>query len=522
MKTLENTQKKKYLSVLDEYINKVYILVLLLVPSACECAGIAYTFSKFMGWLPTVKWITLIIFDVTCLIYMGIGIYFVKTGIKDGLVLRNKLKAGKVFLVVIMFIQFNFIVYMIPATDFWGMAFFFVILTSFFLDYKMVAAASLEIAASIVVSWFTYGEVHLPAKGVHFEVNMLDRVVGLTLSLATIVLLTFLVNKYLVNAKKDEIERNAEHVKHVLSAVRSLSESLYTAGLSLSQVSENESTSVEELAKTSEKLVESSNLLSSKTDESMANLSELSEWQGVVAENVRKVESTSRDLLDKSTENEKVLNDLHTINGEVSESMQATTEITQNLSEAVQEIGVTLNLINEISSSTNLLALNASIEAARAGDAGRGFAVVASEVGNLANSTQESLQVVQSVIERVQQNVREITTQVEENAAKLGTQNEYFANVFEYMNDMTGLLKVSVNAVKTMGEAHGRQSEVIKKTVLINQDIAENIRDENEQFHAINAMAESNANDTKEVAKQAGSINDMVDRMTKLLKQDES
>ena len=76
MKTLENTQKKKYLSVLDEYINKVYILVLLLVPSACECAGIVYTFSKFMGWLPTVRWITLIIFDITCLIYVGGGYLF--------------------------------------------------------------------------------------------------------------------------------------------------------------------------------------------------------------------------------------------------------------------------------------------------------------------------------------------------------------------------------------------------------------------------------------------------------------
>ena len=46
----------------------------------------------------------------------------------------------------------------------------------------------------------------------------------------------------------------------------------------------------------------------------MANLSELSEWETVVADNVQKVESTSRDLLDKSTENEKLLNDLHIIN----------------------------------------------------------------------------------------------------------------------------------------------------------------------------------------------------------------
>lgn len=521
MKISENTQKMKYSSALDEYINKVYILVLLLVPGACECAGLAYTFSKIIGWLPTVNWVALIIFDITCLIYLAIGIFFIKTGIKDNYVMPGKLKAGKIFLVVIMFIQFNFILYMVPATDFWGFAFFFVILTAFFLDYKMVAITSLEISASIIASWFLYGEIHLPAKDGHFEVNMLDRVVCVALSLVTIVLLTYLINRFLINAKKDEMERNTEQVNKVLSAVQSLSESLYTAGLSLSQISENESASAQELAATSEQLVESSNLLSSKTDESMVNLSELSEWEIVVTDNVQKVETTSKDLLDKSMENEKLLNDLHTINGEVSESMKATTDITQKLSEAVAEIGVTLNLISNISSSTNLLALNASIEAARAGEAGKGFAVVATEVGNLANSTQESLKVVQAVIERVQQNVKDITTQVEENSTKLGTQNEYFANVFKCMQDMTELLKVSVNAIQTMGDVHGKQAEVIKKTVSINQDIAESIRNENEQFTSINAMAESNAKDTTEVAAQATAINDMVDKMTRLLKQDE-
>lgn len=316
------------------------------------------------------------------------------------------------------------------------------------------------------------------------------------------------------------VEEKGSEVENVLDSVQTLSQKLYTAGFALSQVSESESASAEELATTSEQLVLNSNILSSKTDESMNNLGELKDWENVVADNVVKVENTSRDLLDKSAENEKLLNDLHKVNGEVSDSMKLTMEVAQKLSDTVQEIGVTLKLISDISSSTNLLALNASIEAARAGEAGKGFAVVATEVGNLANSTQESLRVVESVIERVQQNVRDITMQVEENASKLGTQNEYFANVFKSMGDMTDLLNVSLKAIGTMGDTFSKQGEIIERTVSINQDIAESIRNENEQFTSINAMAENNAKDTTEVARQASAINEMVDEMSRLLKQE--
>ena len=337
----------------------------------------------------------------------------------------------------------------------------------------------------------------------------------------TILLVACCFISYRTSALFGIVEKKEANLKNVLNEVQALSNDLYTAGAALSSVSENESASAEQLAATSEQLVESSNLLSAKTDESMGNLNELSEWKSVVDDNVEKVETATRALLEKSTENENLLNDLRTINGEVSESMRATNNITQRLSEAVQEIGVTLSLISDISESTNLLALNASIEAARAGEAGKGFAVVATEVGKLANNTQDSLQVVQSVIERVQQNVREITAQVEENSTKMGTQNESFANVFQSMQDMTELLNASVNAINTMGEAHNKQSEVIQNTVSINQDIAESIRNENEQFNAINAMAGNNANDTTNVALQANTINNIVDKMTALLKQSE-
>lgn len=520
MKKEANTQatKEVCLSALDEYINKVYVLVLLLVPGACQCAGLAYTFERVMGWLPGVSWTALIIFDITCLLYLAFGIFLIKTGFQDGLVRPDKLRLGKIFLVVIMFIQFNFILYMIPATDFWGFAFFFVILTSFFLDYKMVTVAAAEIAASVVASWILYGSVHLPLKNEFFMANLLDRIICVALSLPTVVLLTYLIGRFLVNAKKDEMERNNEKVQVVLGSVQQLAKDLSTAGNSLSQISENESASAEELAATSSQLLESSTLLGDKTEESLSNLDELHSWESVVAENVGKVEETSNQLLEKSQENEKLLSDLQSINADVSQSMNVTTEVAEKLSSAVQEIDVTLNLINDISTSTNLLALNASIEAARAGEAGRGFAVVAQEVGNLAKSTKDSLDEVKTVIQRVQDNVQEITLHVGDNSEKLTQQNGYFTNVFKGMQEMTQLLQTSVETIVTMGKAHEQQSEVIKNTVSINQAIARNIKNEIQQFESIDAMAEGNATDIEQITEQVTVINDMVNEVNELLK----
>ncbi len=512
--------KKTNLSALDEYINKVYVLVLLLVTGACQCAGLLYTFEKFMGWLPAVSWAALILFDITCLIYLAIGIFFIKTGFSNGLLKDSKRKAGKIFLTIIMLIQFNFILYMVPAKDFWGFAFFFVVLTTFFLDYKMVAVTSFEIAVSLIVSWIVRTDL-LPPQDSMFIANLLNRIVCVSLSLPTTILLTYLIGRFLVNAKKDEMEHNNEKVQNVLTSVQALSENLFSAGTALSQISENESASVEELSATSEQLLEGSNQLGSKTEESISNLNELDEWKNVVADNVEKVEMTSRDLLNKSQENEKLLAGLKAINGEVSASMLATTDVALKLSEAVEQIGKTLSLINEISESTNLLSLNASIEAARAGEAGRGFTVVAQEVGNLASNTQQSLEEVETVIERVQNNVHEITMYVRENSKKLEKQNDYFTNVFAGIQDMTQLLGVSVDAVNTMGDAHSKQAMVIQNTVSINKEIAENIKNENAQFHSINAMVESNVNDISLMTTQINAINEMVDEINQILKQED-
>lgn len=509
-------QKKR--TAVEVYLSMVFKWGLIILVCACMCATLTFNTEKLIGFYPEVPWLATIMLGVMDSIFFVIAILIIKSSFgPDGYLKEGKLKLGKFFSAVVLIIQWNYLLYMLPTRTFWGFLFFFLILMAFFLDIKLLLFSGLACMLSLVIGWGIRGTDLLPIKDNLFITDLIICVIALVLSLTGLLIFVFFVAHFLVNAKKDELEKNNAHVMSVLDSVQSLSEKLHVAGSSLFRVSENESASAEELAATSMQLVESSNILTARTDESMTNLRELKEWEDVVTDNVEKVETTSKNLLDKSMENEKLLNSLHSINAEVSNSMKVTTEIAQKLSDAVEEIGVTLKLISDISSSTNLLALNASIEAARAGESGRGFAVVATEVGNLANSTQESLKEVETVIQRVQNNVQEITWQINENSSKLGIQNQHFADVFKSMQDITELLNTSVEAIDTLGNAHSKQASVIKNTVSINEDIAKRIKDENNQFRSIKDMAESNANDTAEVANQASMINNMVAEMKKLM-----
>ena len=315
------------------------------------------------------------------------------------------------------------------------------------------------------------------------------------------------------------IQKFIQAMRQMIAQIGDVSVRLKEQAVSSKNVSGEMNTAADIQSKSMRELNDTVDQLSVSVNEIAENVTQLA---GVAAETKNDGDSVDIKMRETVEVSEKGRMDMEHVSealNNIELSIRSLEEAVNKVGSASKEIVDIIKLIGDIADETNLLSLNASIEAARAGEAGRGFAVVATEVGNLANNTQESLKNVQAVIEKVQRNVSDITAQVEENSQKLQKQNEYFINVYEGMQDMTGLLNVSVDAVKAMGEAHREQADVIRNTVLINQDIADSIRNENEQFTAISAMAESNAGDTAEVAAHAGTINDMVNEMENLLKQ---
>ncbi|HAY96605.1 MULTISPECIES: methyl-accepting chemotaxis protein [unclassified Shewanella] len=161
---------------------------------------------------------------------------------------------------------------------------------------------------------------------------------------------------------------------------------------------------------------------------------------------------------------------------QLSDQIQKTAQVIGFLSNESQNIGRVLDVIKSIAEQTNLLALNAAIEAARAGEQGRGFAVVADEVRTLAQRTQKSTQEIEAMIATLQQGVKEAV-----NAMEIGINQVDDAN--DKANQAGQALKEIVSSVDsitelnthiaTAAEEQSSVAESINRSIIAISDIAE-------------------------------------------------
>ena len=156
-----------------------------------------------------------------------------------------------------------------------------------------------------------------------------------------------------------------------------------------------------------------------------------------------------------STEGEKSVILVAELSKTIQDSIDVLSDEMEKLSHNAEQVGGVINVISDISDQTNLLALNAAIEAARAGEAGRGFAVVADEVRKLAEKTKDSLEDIHDMVTNMRSNVKTaigksvgVVTSVELQVEQANSTKEKFNEIMTAIDDLNGLIVSISGAVE--------------------------------------------------------------------------
>ena len=355
--------------------------------------------------------------------------------------------------------------------------------TTIFAELATLRTTMIVVAVVVLVILLVLME-----RMVHF---MIKPIRSLTDSIVTMASGDFTVD--IKTKGNDEITLMGHSMKEFTAAIRSMINDISSTSVSggLYEASLKQSKNIDELNGTVDQL-----------SASVQEIAESATALAVVVSDTRDSSNNAEDKMNVTVEvAEAGKNDMQKVGeamGLIEQSINGLQESIDKVGAASQEINKIVGMIGEIADETNLLALNASIEAARAGDAGKGFAVVATEIGSLATNSNQSVQKIQTLINEVTSlvgetvdkakgSVDEINTNsrlVHQAVATFDTIYDNIVDANKVVNDMAAnMLKVadvSTN-VASITEEQAASAELISRNAGNIASESKNITDDSEK-----------------------------------------
>jgi len=218
----------------------------------------------------------------------------------------------------------------------------------------------------------------------------------------------------------------------------------------------------------------------SETSQVVTAMNEMAATVQEVARNATEAAAAASSADNAAAEGKKVVIDTMSAIENLSSDINSAASVIGQLEKDSENIGTVLDVIKGIAEQTNLLALNAAIEAARAGEQGRGFAVVADEVRTLASRTQQSTQEIQEMIEKLQVGAQSAVKVMDDSRSKAEdsvSQAATAASSLETITNSVSLINDMNTQIATAAEQQSAVAEEINKNILNISDIVDRSAD---------------------------------------------
>ena len=323
----------------------------------------------------------------------------------------------------------------------------------------------------------------------------------------------------------DEITVMGQSMKDFAASMRKMINDIVNASETLQGQAESSST-------VSGGLYEASLTQSKTIDNLNETVDQLSASVQEIAENATSLAMVVSETKDSSMEAEQKMNETVTVaeSGKsdmekVGEAMNVIQSSINSLQESIDEVGTAsseinniVSMIGEIADETNLLALNASIEAARAGDAGRGFAVVASEIGGLADDSNKSVQKIQGLIDQVTSLVAETVEKAKQSVDEISSSSELVKQAVNTFDTIYDNIINANHVVNNMASSMSQVESVATNVAAITEEQAASAEVISGNAGNIAAESQNITNDSEKVADTAKELADTSENLMTQIK----
>jgi twitching motility protein PilJ len=208
-------------------------------------------------------------------------------------------------------------------------------------------------------------------------------------------------------------------------------------------------------------------------NDTLNSVAEMTRSIQAVANNAQKAAEVSREASTSATTGGEAIEQTVQSILQLRETVAATAKKVKRLGESSQEISKVVSLINQIAMQTNLLAINASIEASRAGEEGRGFAVVAEEVGELATKSAEATKEIEEIVESIQEETAEVVAAMEIGTAQVVEGTRLVENTKQSLDQIVQVSRQIDELLQSISSATVSQVETSQTVTQLMEKIAE-------------------------------------------------